>query len=345
MDDKNNGTQGEGNESLETPSTIVENELQNQPSQPQSPQQPAEVTPTPLENKPINDQPRPPRQRPKWIDRIFERFDIYITLFVVLVFAAGFVIFYSYQKSNDNPEKPASIKSSSALDESVLDKLRQTNVTVGDPSQVLSVEANSVFAGSVLVRGDFEVAGRIKIGGPIDVSNINASGNGTFKNLQASGLTISGNSQLQGNTTVGGNLSVSGSGNFGGSLTAASLNIKKLEIGGDITLNRHIDAGGANPSKSNGGALGSGGTTSLSGTDTAGTLNINTGNSPGAGCFARINFTQGFNSTPHIVITPVGSSASSIKYYISRSSSGFSICTSSAPPAGKSFAFDFVAID
>jgi hypothetical protein len=58
-----------------------------------------------------------------------------------------------------------------------------------------------------------------------------------------------------------------------------------------------------------------------------------------------INFTQKFSGTPHVVISPVGSSAASLNYYVNRNSSNFSVCTLNAPGGGQSFSFDFVAID
>ena len=102
--------------------------------------------------------------------------------------------------------------------------------------------------------------------------------------------------------------------------------------------------GGGTPGKTDGTALGGGGTASISGTDTAGTVNINTGGGTVAGCFVTIGFTQNFSS-PHVVITPVGSAAAGINYYINRTNSGFSICTTNAAPVGQSFAFDYVVID
>ncbi|MDZ7744723.1 MAG: hypothetical protein U5K77_03115 [Candidatus Saccharibacteria bacterium] len=161
----------------------------------------------------------------------------------------------------------------------------------------------------------------------------------------ANQLSIAGNTDIQGELLVESDLSVTGSGTFGGTLSAASLNIETLQLNNDLQLNRHIDAGGATPSQTNGSALGGGGTASISGTDTAGTVNINTGNSPPAGCFITVNFSVPFNGTPHVVITPVGSSAASLNYYITKSGSSFRICTTNPPPAGANFAFDYVAID
>jgi hypothetical protein len=218
-------------------------------------------------------------------------------------------------------------------------------VKVGDPKQILSVESNAVFAGRVLVRDGLEVAGPLKIGSPLTLPGLTVSGNSNFEKIQANDLQVSGNSTIQGQVNIQNNLNVSGAATIGGTLTASRLNIQTLLLNGDLQLNRHIDAGGGNPSKSDGPALGSGGTSSVSGTDTAGTVNINIGGGPIAGCFITVNFTQKFNGIPHVVITPIGSWAGGLTYYINRSGTNFSICSTTPAPAGQSFAFDYIAID
>jgi hypothetical protein len=91
--------------------------------------------------------------------------------------------------------------------------------------------------------------------------------------------------------------------------------------------------------------LGAGGTVSVSGTDTAGTITINTGGSPAVGCFVTITFTQKFNATPHVVVTPVGSAGGGLNYYVNRSASDFSLCTTNPAPGGANFSFDYIALD
>jgi hypothetical protein len=121
--------------------------------------------------------------------------------------------------------------------------------------------------------------------------------------------------------------------------------VQSLQLSGDLQITRHIDAGGGTPGKSDGTALGNGGTSSVSGTDTAGTVTINTGGSPSTGCFATITFTNRFSGTPHVVVTPVGSAAGGLNYYINRSASNFSICATNSAPAGQTFSFDYIVID
>lgn len=278
------------------------------------------------------------------LQSFFKKINIYFLLLILLVLVAGLVGFVSYQKNKEETKK-ADI-STSPLSQDVLDQLKQSDVRVGDPKQILSVESNAVFAGQVLIKGNLEVAGQIKSGVPLSLASLSVTGTTTFGKIQGSDLQITGNSTIQGQLTVQKGLTVSGSASVSGLLTAAQLNIQNLEVSGDLKINKHIDAGGGTPGKSNGSALGAGGTSSISGTDTAGTVSINTGGSAGAGCFVNITFVQKYNGTPHIVITPVGSAGGSVDFYINKSgSTGFSICTSNAPPSGASFGFDYIVID
>jgi hypothetical protein len=84
---------------------------------------------------------------------------------------------------------------------------------------------------------------------------------------------------------------------------------------------------------------------SLSGSDTSGSITVNTGGSPPAGCFASVTFSQKFSSTPHVIITPVGSAAAGLQYYVNRSTTGFDICTANSAPSGQTFGFDYIALD
>jgi hypothetical protein len=150
---------------------------------------------------------------------------------------------------------------------------------------------------------------------------------------------------LQGGLTVQKNLAVNGDATINGSLAASKITTDSLQMAGDLKLTHHISAGGSTPVRSNGSALGGGGTASVSGSDTAGSITINTGNSPSAGCYITVSFSSRFNATPHIVITPVGSSAANLNYYINRSTSSFSVCSTNAASAHRTFGFDYLAFD
>lgn len=273
------------------------------------------------------------------------KFNIYMLLFIFLLVIAGVVTFISILKSRQLGTDGQSQIKTEPLSQEALDQLRQTDVKVGDPKQILSVESNAIFAGKVLIRDSLEVAGEIKAGAPLNVPGLNVSGNTKLGQVQANDIQIAGGATIQGQLAVQNNLAVTGSGSFGGTLTAAALNVQNFQINGDLQFTRHLDAGGGTPGKSDGSALGGGGTSSVSGTDSAGTVAINTGGSTAPGCFVTINFSQRFNGTPHVVVTPVGSAAGGLNYYINRTGTSFSICTTNAAPGGQSFAFDYIAID
>lgn len=276
------------------------------------------------------------------ITSIGGRFNIYLLLFLLLIVLSVIISAVGYLRSRDAPAKQDTI-STEPLSQEALDKLKSSDVRVGDPKQILNIQSNAIFDGKVLIRDGLEVAGQLKIGGPLNLPGITVSGTSAFDQVTINNLQIAGNTTIQGQLTVLKGLSVSGPASFAGTLSAAQFTIDSLQVNNDIQLNRHIDAGGSTPGISGGSGLGGGGTTSVSGTDTAGTVNINVGGGGGNGCFATINFTKRFNAVPHVVITPVGPSGAAVNYYINRSTTNFSICA--AGPAGGSFAFDYIAID
>jgi hypothetical protein len=100
-----------------------------------------------------------------------------------------------------------------------------------------------------------------------------------------------------------------------------------------------------NPGRTQGNALGGGGTSSVGGSDTAGSITINTGSNPSAGCFITVNFAAKFSGTPRVVISPVDAPAGGLAYYVTRNISSFSVCSNNAPAANASFGFDYIVFD
>ncbi|MGI9028208.1 MAG: hypothetical protein ACR2FM_05225 [Candidatus Saccharimonadales bacterium] len=286
---------------------------------------------------------KPKNQVLKGISRV-TKVNIYLLLFFLILLLFGIVAFVSYQRNKTEGAKKDAVLTE-PLSQETLDQLKQSDVRVGDPKQILSVESNAIFSGKVLIRDSLEVAGTLKIGGPLNLPGLNVSGASTFDQITAKNLDVSGNTNIQGQLSVKQSLTVGGNLSISGNLSASQLTSNGLDLNGDIRLNRHIDAGGGTPGRSNGSALGSGGTSSVSGTDTAGTVNISTGSGSGAGCYVTVRFAQKFNATPHVVITPVGSAAGTLNYYVNRSSGEFSICVANSAGGGKSFAFDYIVID
>ncbi len=275
------------------------------------------------------------------------KLNVYMLAFLLIVIVGLIILFVSYNASQKTDD---AVVNTQELTQDAIDKLVGSDTIVGDPKQLLTVESNAVFSGKVLIRDGLDVAGPIKVGGSLSLPGITVSGASAFDQVTVNALSIAGDANVQGQLSVSQGLTVSGPVTFSGTFSAAAFNIQSLQVNEDIQLNRHIDAGGASPGASAGGALGSGGTISISGTDTAGTVTANVGSGAAAGVLATITFSKAFTASPHVVITPVAAQGSALitgnqNYYLStRTSTGFSIAVSGALPAG-SISFDYIVID
>ena len=282
------------------------------------------------------------KQKQSILQRITTRLNIYLLLFVLLIVIALIIVFFVSNRAQQVAEKQ-DVTTSQELSQEAVDSLSSNESTVGDPKQLLTVESNSVFSGSVLVEGGLDVAGPIKVGGALNLPGITVSGTSSFDEVQANSVSVAGDVNVQGVLTVEQGLTVNGPVSFAEDIAAPSITVDALAINGDVQFTRHIDAGGGTPSMSQGSALGSGGTATISGTDTAGTITANVGSSPNSGTIAIVTYAATFNGNPHVVVSPVNAAAPDI-YISNRTSSGFTIRTASALPVG-SISFDYVVID
>jgi cytoskeletal protein CcmA (bactofilin family) len=286
--------------------------------------------------------PKPPEAPPKsgGLKQRLRKFNIYLLMFGLVLVIAGGIVTIAYFQSK-KAQTSSTIKTQT-LTNDLLNQLANSDATVGSDQQVLKVESSAIFAGKVLIRNGLDVAGNLQIGGTVSLSNIAVSGTAQFAKAQVNdNLSVAGDTAVQGGATIAKSLQVSSGGSFGGPLTAPQITTSSLQLNGDLVLTHHIIAGGPTPGRTNGTALGSGGTAAVSGSDTGGTVTINVGTGAGAGCFITVNFSQKYNSTPRVLITPVGSSAAGLAYYVNRTSTSFSICDATPPPAGASFGFDY----
>lgn len=304
---------------------------------------------------------KPKKPQVKGIKGLVQRVNIYLLLFILLLVVAGAstAIFYFMNKREQN------IKiETTRLTEEALEELKTSDAVVGDPRQILTVESNMLVTGKVVLRDTLDVAGALRIGGPLSLPSIRAGGEGNFgsittNDLQAAGNTaIGGILDVVGTVTMGENLTVAGSINAGGRMDIGG----QATIGGNLNVNGTISANGINfneisinrinisggtPGISVGGAAGGGATVSVSGTDTAGTATINTGGGTGTGVLATITFTGAFNSNnPHPVLTPNGPGCANIAFYVTNiSATQFAIATSTAPPPGVPCRFNYIVIN
>jgi len=290
---------------------------------------------------------KPPKQKiniGSWMKLIKERVNIYLALLVIVLLLLGGFTYFAISRNKDNDK--LSDFTNQNLTEEDLENLAGSDTSVGDPKQTLTVESNAIFTGGVLVRGNLDVAGTIKVGGAISLPGLNVGGSTNLDQVAVKTLTVANDASVQGKLTIQNSLSVTGSASFSGPISAPQITIDNLQINKDLQLNRHIDAGGGTLGRTNGGALGGGGSASVSGTDTAGSVTINTGGGAPSGCFVTVTFAAVFNATPHVVISPTTSVAATLDYYATRTTTGFSICTASDPPDNTSgIGFDFIVID
>lgn len=275
------------------------------------------------------------------VKKFFKKVNIYFLLFMLVIVIAGVITAVNYLNSQKAP--PEATIESQKLTEDALKQLANSDATVGNSSQTLTIQGNAVIAGQTLMRGNLNVAGNFQTGGSIQGPNLTVSGTSNLGTAQINSLQVAQNTAIQGSTTMR-DLTVSGTTSLSGPVTASQLTVTRLILSGNATLQvpNHLAFTGPAPSRGAiGNALGGGGSASVSGSDTAGTVNVSTGGNTSTGCFVRINFAQAFTSQPRVIVSPVGSGAGATQYYIDRNNSGFSICTSSPAPANQAFAFDY----
>lgn len=244
-----------------------------------------------------------------------------------------------------------------------LDELGVSRNPVGDLGSELTIGPDANFNGAVTISGNTTVGGTLTLngefsaaegtfndlqGGETAVESLNVNGDSTTSNLNVRDqLVVEGASRFQGTVTMGqlvtvnNNLNVTGSLAVGGNLSTRGLSVAILSVDTTLTVGGKIVTRGAAPSASAGGAVGTGGTVSISGTDTAGTVAVNIGVGAGTGTLASVNFRSAYGSTPKVLVTAIGRSAGS--FYINRSASGFTInVVNSLSPGG--YAFDYFVI-
>src|SRR5262249_2521805 len=120
-----------------------------------------------------------------------------------------------------------------------------------------------------------------------------------------------------------------------------------------IQVPKHLTFTGAFPHRTiSFGVLGNGGSASINGSDTNGTVTINTGNNPAAGCFITVIFNIPFAQPPNIMLGPIGLGAGAIQHYVqpivsttTGATTGFRICTANTPLPNQAFAFSYFAND
>jgi cytoskeletal protein CcmA (bactofilin family) len=275
------------------------------------------------------------------IKRILRKVNVYLLIFILLVVVGGSIALVNFLNSQKTPVVPD--VASQQLSADALKQLANTDATVGNSSQTLTIQGNAIITGQTLTRGNLNVAGNLQTGGSITAPSLTISGNANLGATQINSVQIAQSLAVQGATTLA-DINVAGTSSFSGAMTASQITVTRLILSGNaaLTIPNHIAFTGPSPSRSvNTAVLGNGGTMSVNGSDTSGTININTGSNTVAGCFAKITFQQAYTNQPHVIVSPIGSGAGQTQFYVDRNNTGFSICTYNAPPPNQTFGYDF----
>lgn len=273
--------------------------------------------------------------------RFLRKVNIYLLIFILLVIVAGAIALVSFL-NGQKPSEEAAIENQSLTTEA-LKSLANTDVSVGNTAQTLTIQGSAIINGQTLARGDLNVAGNFQTGGSVQAPTLTVSGATNLGDTQINSLQIASNTAIQGTTTLR-DLNVSGTTSFNGAVTASQITVTRLILSGNASLEvpNHISFTGPTPNRTtNASALGNGGSANISGSDTAGTINVNSGNNPAAGCFITVRFNQAFTRQPRVIVSPNGAAAGQMQYYTERSTTTFSVCSATPAPANQAFAFDY----
>ncbi len=274
-------------------------------------------------------------------------FDPYIWGLVVLLLIGSIVAWHA-QKNSDDTLNISGESTNATLNQEDFAQLAQEQAEIDKTNKKLNIRANSIFNGSMLVKSSLDVQGQLRVGQEMTLNDLAIAGQGTVNNLEIQqDLNVEGETRLNGSALIQESLSVNqditvaGSGTFADTLTARSIEAGDLRFNGILRTNGHIVTGGPQTGANRGQAVGSGGTVSVNGNDTAGTVTINTGGSPSAGILVSVQFGSPYTAIPRVNVTPVGVAAGAVDWYITRTRTGFKIGASNPPPAGSSFSFDY----
>jgi hypothetical protein len=245
------------------------------------------------------------------------------------------------------------------LSQGVLNQIGVNSSSIGDSADELIVAPNSQFKGTLTVAGDTTLGGSLKFNnkltgsdasltqleaGNTSLSQLNVSGNSTLSGLNLrSNLAVLGSTQLQGPVTIGQLLTVNNSLTVTGNLSiGGTFSARNLTSTSTFTIGGHLVSAGTTPGIGPGGAsLGSNGSYSISGNDSAGRITINIGAGGGGnGTLINVAFRTQYNNTPRVVISPVGLGA--LFYVTNISVGGFSVGVNGGLSAGVSFGIDYI---
>lgn len=282
-------------------------------------------------------------KRPNRLVMAFKRFDKYILIFLAVLIAVVFVIFYIIEKNKNVAPITANTQT---LSQATLSQLNSNSVAIGGSQETLNIQSNSVFSGSALIKGELQVAGPVTVAGNTSLQNATISGNTQLNQVAGNTLTIDGNTTLKGQLVVGQSLSVAGNTTLNGAVNAGKLTVSSLQVNGNISIDYHLVTNGLSPTIKlvSGETLGTGGTVSINGTDTAGTIVIDFGSSVSGNSCVAVTFNQAFSTIPSVIISPSSGGSAGSNYYVSnKSDNGYQVCLTATADSNANF--DYFVID
>ena len=209
----------------------------------------------------------------------------------------------------------------------------------GPAKQQLTITPDTLFKNSTTVQGDGRFNKDVTIDGTLTVGGRTILQDST--NIEGD-LNVSNGLTVGQNVSFGGNLSVNGQ-ITALSLSVGSLSISSINLSSDLVFGGHIIPSGSVAPSGQISAAGGGGSVSVVGNDTAGTITINTGGGAAiAGEMAIITFVKPFGTTPKVQLTPITSTASTLRYYATRSTTFFTVDTSSPISNNTTYVFDYL---
>ncbi len=248
------------------------------------------------------------------------------------------------------------------LSTDTLSQLGVNRDSVGEASE-LTIGPDTTFRSGVTIGNDVSIGGSLQLNsdfvtgsakitnlqaGETQLESLNVNGDGTITTLNLrNDLNVVGTTRLQGQAifsqlvTVNNNVNIAGNLSVGGIFAAKSFEASTLTAGQQLTVGGHIVTSGSGPTFAQGSALGSGGTASANGTDAAGTISVNVGTGAGTGLIGTVTFNRAYAAMPSVVVSPIGTPMPGL--YVNRTTTGFSVSTTSALPVG-SYAIDFIVM-
>lgn len=274
-----------------------------------------------VEEKTPNSEPKNPvYKKPRNFRKLRKRLVLVVLSLVIL---AGLGTMIRLLSKNDKPA-PTVVINTQSLDNGTLNQL--TPASDGQTKQQLTISPDTIFKSSVTVQGSEVIVKDLSVGGKANIQS---------------------DTNIRDNLSVGKSLSIGNNLTVNGLITAASLNVGSLtlssiNLSSNLVFGGHIVPNGSEPNFKPSNAAG-GGTVSVSGNDTAGTITITTGGgSVSAGELAIISFKTAYSGTPKVQLTPLNAAASGLRYYATHTASFFTVNTSTAPAVSTTYIFDYL---